>query len=145
MVPCIENPYMIDFGKIVILGREPKDRHSRDSARVQVLGQPRRRKGFVYGVRRTGEQSDLLTREDRYGSRLRKARDENIPRILGLQDSRYRRPPVIWINTRILDLARCCGIRFPIVRIVRVKARNPIKMVSEIGEKLRGSGDFSVT
>jgi len=67
--------------------------------------------------------------------------NQRIPRILGFQNSRYRRPPVI----PVLDLSRSRGIRFPIVWIVPVKARNPIKMVSQIGEKLRGAGDLSVT
>ena len=137
----VENPDVIDFGKIVILGRQPEDRHGRDSARVQILGQARRRERFINGVRRTRKQTDLLPGEDRYGPGLGEARDQSVPRILRFQNSCDGRAAII----RILDLARRRGVRFPMVRIVAVKARDAVKMIGEIGKKLRGAGDLSVT
>ena len=86
---------MIDFGEIVILGRHPEDRHGGDPARVQILGQPRRRQRFIDGVRGTGKQPDLLPGDDRHGPRLSEARDQSIPGILGFQNSGHRRPAII--------------------------------------------------
>ncbi len=70
---------MIDFGKIVILGRHPEDGHGGDAARVQILSQPRRRQSLINRVRGTRKQSDLLPGDDGHRPGFSEARDQRIP------------------------------------------------------------------
>jgi len=60
---------------------------------------------------------------------------------LGFQNPRHGRPAVV----RVLSLVRGSGVRLPLVGVVAIKPRHPIEMIREIGEKLRGAGNFSVT
>src|SRR6185295_4757341 len=75
MIAGVENPDVIDFGEIVILSCQPEDRHSRNSALIQIFAQARRRQSLIDGVCRTREQSYLLPGEDRDGPGLGEARD----------------------------------------------------------------------
>jgi hypothetical protein len=71
-----------------------------------------------------------LPGDDGYRPGLREARDQSIPGILRFQNSCYGRTSLLWIS----NLTRRGSERFPMVRIVAVKARNLIEMIGDVGE-----------
>jgi len=59
---------VVDFGEVVVFGGEPEDGNGVNTAASGVFGSARGTDGFVKGVCRAGEESDLLARDDRDGA-----------------------------------------------------------------------------
>ena len=59
---------MVDFGEIVIFGREPEDGDRRNSGAVQLLRAVQGRGCFEERVQRSAEESDLLAGDDGDGA-----------------------------------------------------------------------------
>ena len=68
MMLAVVHPGMVDLGKIVVFGSQPKYRDRVNSLSSQPLSQPYGRQRFVNGVGRAGKKTNLLAGDYGNGS-----------------------------------------------------------------------------
>ncbi len=126
----IEDPGVIDFGKIVVFGGEPENGDGGCAASGQLSGEMRGADGFVDRIRGARKQADLLSGDDGDGSRFGEAAQCFALAVLGAQSFDHGAAA----SVRIIDLGCGAGQRLGVVRVVFVEASNAFKLIGEVRE-----------
>ncbi len=137
----IEHPRVIDLRQIVILGGEPEHRNRRRAAIRKLLGEPRGGYRFINRIRRTRKKPDLLPGDDRNRSRLRQPIEIRARSILRGERVNHRGAAAVGI----VDFPSGGPERFEIMRIVAIKASDPVKMIGKINEQPGGSRQIGMS
>lgn len=138
---AVKSPDVIHLCEIMILGRQPEHGNGGNAAVRHFARDARRGDGFVDGVRRSGKQADLLTRDDRDRAWLREPAQGVVFPILADQRAHHRRAAIVRIN----HLCRRGPQRIRMVWIMPVKASDAIEMIGEIGEQPGGPGELGMS
>ncbi len=102
-VSFVEDVRVVDFGEVVILGRQPENGDRGNVLVVEVARETCGRQCFVNRVRRAREQADLLPGDYRHGARPCKQIERRVSLVLGAQ-CLYQRGATI---LGIIQCVRC--------------------------------------
>ena len=134
-----ENPRMVDLGEIVIFRRQPEHGHGGNAARRQFPRRFDRRERLVNRVGGTGKQARPAGPSQSPRFPAAPARQRRIALIQRRERPHQRGAPIVGK----IEL-RGGRKRLGIVRAVGIKIADPIKMIDQIGEKPRRSGDVGL-
>ena len=136
----VEGPGLVDFGEVVIFGREPEDGDGADAALRERPGEFDGGERFEDRIERSAEEADLLAGDDGDGVGLGEFVDRWVIRIRLAKSGDEGGAAVSGVD----DLLGGLGVGFGIVGVVRVKALNAVESIKQVGEEARGSREFGV-
>ena len=133
LVAAVEDPGVVDLGKIMIFGGQPEERHGWQPLGRQPFRQPDGMQNFVEGIRRAGEQPHLLAGDDGDGSRLGQLLKRRTIGIVLPQ----RAHQSLALTIRKLDFRGCVLKIFQVAQGVVVKRGGAVRMVKHVCEQGR--------